>query len=104
MLVWTLKNLMANFENRWGFGECGVPLHCHRFQVNFDLGVMIPPFEGVHRRTSLMSSSLLPKEYCECLIWMVFEMPGEWLYGRCFVGCCFLDLFDIARYFLVRLP
>ena len=30
----TLNNLMVRFQQCWSFGECGVPLHCHRSQVH----------------------------------------------------------------------
>ena len=29
-----LNNLMVRLQKRWSFGECGVPLHCHRSQVH----------------------------------------------------------------------
>ena len=49
------------------------------------------PYVGVHRSTSLMSSSLLLQQCPACLIcltWIVFVMGGRWLYSWCFVGCC----------------
>ena len=64
------------------------------------------PCEKVHRKTSLMSSSLLLQQYLAWLvdlIWMVFEMGGKWPYSWCFVGCCFQDLFNIAGSILVQL-
>ena len=60
----------------------------------------------VHRRTSVISSSLFPQQCPSCLvhlIWMVFEMGGRWPYNCCFVGCCFQDLFCIPRRFLAQL-
>ena len=30
----TLNNLMVRFQWCWSFGECGVPLYYHRFQVH----------------------------------------------------------------------
>ena len=63
--------------------------------------------EGVHSRTSLMSSSLFLQQCPTCLvrlIRMVFEMGGWWPYSCCFVWCCFLNLFHIARSTLVQLP
>ena len=62
------------------------------------------PYEGVHRSTSLMSSSLLLQQYPACLVrltWIVFVMGGRWPYSWCFVGCCLQDLFNIARGILV---
>ena len=58
------------------------------------------PCKGVHRRTLLMSSSLLLQLCPACLVrlnWMVLEMGGWWPYSCCFVGCCFQDSFNIAR-------
>ena len=60
--------------------------------------------KGVHKTTSLISSSLLPQHCPACLvglIWIVFVMGGRWPYSCCFVGCCLQDLFSIARSILV---
>ena len=49
------------------------------------------PYAGVHRSTSLMSSSLLLQQCPACLVrltWIVFVMGGRWSYRWCFVGCC----------------
>ena len=62
------------------------------------------PYEGNHRSTSLMSSSLLLQQYPACLVrltWIVFVMGGRWPYNRSFLGCCRQDLFNIARNILV---
>ena len=62
------------------------------------------PCAGAHRRTSLMSSSLLLQQYSARLVRLtliVFEMEGKWSYSCCFVGCCLQDLFKIARSILV---
>ena len=58
------------------------------------------PYAGVHRSTSLMSSSLLLQQCPACLVrptWIVFVMGGRWPYSWCLVGSCRLDLFNIAR-------
>ena len=58
------------------------------------------PCEGVHRSTSLMSSSLLLQQCPECLVHLTlvnFVMGGRWLYTYFFVGCCLHDLFSIAH-------
>ena len=56
------------------------------------------PYMGVHRSTSLMSSSL-PLQLCPaCLVrltWIVFVIGGRWLYSWCLVGCCRRELFNI---------
>ena len=62
------------------------------------------PYVGVHRSTSLMSSSLLLQQCPACLVrlpWLVFVMGGRWPYSWCLVGCCRQDLFNIARSILV---
>ena len=49
------------------------------------------PYVGVHRSTSLMSSSLLLQQFPACLVrqtWIVFVLGGRWPYGWCLVGCC----------------
>ena len=62
------------------------------------------PYVGVHRSTSLTSSSLLLQQCPACLLgltWIVFVMGGRWPYSWCLVGCCRQDLFIIARSILV---
>ena len=54
-------------------------------------------YTGVHRSTSLMSSSLLLQQCSECLVrvtCIVFVMGGRWPYSWCLVGCCLRDLFN----------
>ena len=49
------------------------------------------PYAGVHRSTSLMSSSLLLQQCPACLVrlaWIVFVMGGQWPYSWGLVGCC----------------
>ena len=58
------------------------------------------PYVGVHRSTSLMSSSLLLQQCPVCLVrltWIVFVMGGRWSYSWCLVESCRQDLFNIAR-------
>ena len=58
------------------------------------------PYVGVHRSTSLMSSSLLFQQCPTCLVrltWIDFMMGGRWPYSWCFVRCCHQNLFNIAR-------
>ena len=62
------------------------------------------PYAGVHRSTSLMSSSLLLQQCPACLARLtciVFVMGGKWPYSWCLVGCCRQDLFNIALNILV---
>ena len=54
---------------------------------------------GIHKSTSLMSSSLLLQQCPACLVlltWIVFVIGGRWPYSWCLVGCCCQDLFRIA--------
>ena len=65
------------------------------------------PYVGVHRSTSLMSTSQVLQQCPACLVhltWIVFVMRGRWLYSWCFVGSCCQDLFNIALNILVQLP
>ena len=53
------------------------------------------PCVGIHKSTSLMSSSLLLQQCPACLVrltWIVFMIGGRWLYSWCLVGCCCQDL------------
>ena len=62
------------------------------------------PCVGVHKSTSLMSSSLLLQQCPACLVrltWIVSVIGGRWPYSWCLVGCCRQDLFKIARSILV---
>ena len=62
------------------------------------------PYVGVHKSTSLMSSSLLLQQCPACLVrltWIVFVIGGSWPYSWCLVGCCRQDLFKITRSILV---
>ena len=62
------------------------------------------PCVGIHKSTSLMSSSLLLQQCPACLVrltWIVFVIGGKWPYSGCLVGCCCHDLFRIARSILV---
>ena len=62
------------------------------------------PCVGVHKSTSLMSSSLLLQLCPACLVrltWIVFVIGGRWPYSWCLVGCCRQDLFNISHSILV---
>ena len=62
------------------------------------------PYVGIHRSTSLMSSSLLLQQCPACLVrltWIVFVIGGRWPYSWCLVGCFRQDLFKIAHSILV---
>ena len=62
------------------------------------------PCVGVHKSTSLMSSSLFLQQCPACLVrltWIVFVIGGRWPYSWCLVGCCRQDLFKIACSILI---
>ena len=62
------------------------------------------PCVGIHKSTSLMSSSLLLQQCPACLVrltWIVFVIGGRWPYSWCLVGYCCQDLLRIARSILV---
>ena len=62
------------------------------------------PCVGIHKSTSLMSSSLLLQQCPACLVrltWIIFVIGGRWPYSWCLVGCCCQDLLRIARSILV---
>ena len=62
------------------------------------------PCVGIHKSTSLMSSSMLLQQCPACLVrltWIVFVIGGRWPYSWCLVGCCRQDLLRIARSILV---
>ena len=91
-------------------GSQGYTPYPHRAAVcRFEMVVLLlfGHMTGVHRSTSLMSSSLLLQQCPACLVRLaliVFVMGGRWPYSCCFVGCCLQDLFKIARSILVQLP
>ena len=61
-------------------------------------------YVGVHKSTSLMSSSLLLQQCPACLVrltWIVSVIGGRWPYSWCLVGCCRQDLFKISCSILV---
>ena len=65
---------------------------------------ILRPCVGVHRRTSLMSSFLLPQQCFACFVnltWIDFEIGSKWPYSCCFVGCYFKGLFKTARSIVV---
>ena len=58
------------------------------------------PCVGIHKSTSLMSSSLLLQQCPACLVrltWIVFVIGGRWPYSWCLVGCCCQDLFRMLH-------
>ena len=56
VLDMTLNNLMVRFKQCWSFGECGVPLHCHRSQVHSgpEWQHLIGPYLWVKQNSILM--------------------------------------------------
>ena len=85
-------------------GQHPVSLHSCWMYVRAGRPAFARPYMGVHKNTSLMSSSLLLQQCPSCLArltWIVFVIGGRWPYSWCLVGCCRLDLFKIARSILV---
>ena len=61
------------------------------------------PYEGVHRSTSLMSSSLLLQQcpaYLVHLTLIIFVIGSRWPYSWCCVRCCLHDQFNMLAAFL----
>ena len=64
------------------------------------------PCVGIHKSTSLMSSSLLLQQCPACLVrltWIVFVIGGRWPYSWCLVGCCCQDLYIYIYAFVILL-
>ena len=58
------------------------------------------PCVGVHKSTSLMSSSLLLQQCPTCLVrltWIVFVIGCRWPYSWFLVGYCCQDLIELNR-------
>ena len=88
-------------------GQHPVSSHSCWMYVRADRPAFERPCVGVHKSTSLMSSSLLLQQWPACLVrlnWIAFLIGGRWPYSWCLVGCCRQDLFKIARSILVQLP
>ena len=81
-----------------------VSLHSCCMYIRAGRPAFARPDMGVHRSTSLMSSSLLLQQCPVCLVhltWLVFVMGCRWQYSWCLVECCHYDLLNIARNILV---
>ena len=82
-------------------GQHPVSSHSCWMYVHAGRPAFARPSVGVHKSTSLMSSSLLLQQCPACLArltWIVFVIGGRWPYSWCLVGCCHQDLFRIAQY------
>ena len=85
-------------------GQHPVSSHSCWMYVRAGRPAFVRPCVGIHKSTSLMSSSLLLQQCPTCLVrltWIVFVIGGRWPYSWCLVGCCCRDLFRIARSILV---
>ena len=63
----------------------------------------VRPYEGVHRSTSLISSSLLLQQCPACLVgltWIVFVMEGKWPYSWCLSGVASMTCSILLAVFL----
>ena len=64
------------------------------------------PYVGVHRSTSLMSSSLLLQQCPACLVrltWIVFVMGGRWPYSWCLVGLLLPELVQYKKKYILHI-
>ena len=97
---------LSSIASRWSSRQHSVSVQrCCRY-VRVSRPIHKRPCEGVHKRTSLTSASLLLQQWPACsvrLIWIVFKIGGRWPYICSFVLCCFQDCFTIARWILVQL-
>ena len=85
----------------WSSGLHPVSSHSCCMYVRAGRPAFAWPYAGVHRSTSLMSSSLLLQQCPACLVrlaWIVFVMGGRWPYSWCLGGCCRQDLLYIYIY------
>ena len=82
-------------------GIFSVSLHSCWMYVRAGRHAFSRSYVGVHRSTSLMSSSLLLQQCPVRQTWIVFVIRGRWPYSWCLVGCCRQVLFKIARTILV---
>ena len=85
-------------------GQHHVSSHSCWMYVRAGRPAFVRPCVGVHKCTSLMSSSLLLQQCPACLVrltWILFVIGGRWPYSWCLVGRCCQDLFKIARSILV---
>ena len=72
-------------------GQHPVSSHSCWMYVRAGRPAFAQPCVGVHKSTSLMSSSLLLQQCPACLArltWKVFVIGGRWPYSWCLVGCC----------------
>ena len=78
-------------------GQHPVSSHSYWMYVRAGRPAFARPCVGIHKSTSLMSSSLLLQQCPACLVrltWIVFVIGGRWPYSWCLVGCCCQDLLD----------
>ena len=75
----------------WSSGQHPISSHSCWMYVRAGCPAFARPCVGVHKSTSLMSSSLLLQQCPACLVrltWIVFVIGGRWPYSWCLVGCC----------------
>ena len=86
-------------------GQHPVSSHSCWMYVRAGRPVFARPCVGVHKSTSLMSSSLLLQQCPACLArltWIVFVIGGRWPYSWCLVGCrrlyfTYIDVKDVLE-------
>ena len=91
---------LSFIASSWSSGLHLVSSHSCCMYVPADRPTFAWPYAGVHRSTSLMSSSLILQQCPACLVrlsWIVFVIGGRWQYSWSLVECCCQDLFNVAR-------
>ena len=84
-------------------GPQGYILYRHRAVVYWFKLAVLPLFVHVMWSTGVCHLWVHPNfsQKCPaCLVRLTFRGGCNWLYSCCFVGCCFHDLFSIARIIL----
>ena len=95
-------NVIARLEYELAYYESAVRRFYH-----YTTRTPPRPCEGIHRSTSLLSLSLLLKQFPACLVSLiriVFVMGGRWPFSCCLVGCWQQHLFNTACSIFVQLP
>ena len=87
-------------------GQHPVSSHSCWMYVRAGRPALARPCVGIHKSTSLMSSSLLLQQCPACLArltWIDFVIGGRWPYSWCLVGCRCQDLLRICIYICIHI-
>ena len=106
MLAARISRTLSRHSSLWfialgrSSGQHPVSSHSCWMYVRAGRPAIARPCVGIHKSTSLMSSSLLLQQCPACLVrltWIVIVIGGRWPYSWCLVGCCCQDLLRIAH-------